>query len=237
MEQQVTQRKNCARTQLIRAIPASKKCEGDSYMRVSKVAVVGVALVLGLAAGCKKNEVDKGAFKSALNDYLKGQQECLWASPQKFPAQADTSNDEQTKGYDALVDAGLLTRSSAEKKRFLIGSKQVNNYDISDKGRSTWTADQTQPGYGNFCFGHAEVVSVDSYSPADPDAAQYTVNYRFGVTSLPGWANTTEMKTAYPKIVQEGSGADTASATLVKSSNGWQVSNVQPVPATAPAGQ
>jgi hypothetical protein len=206
-------------------------------MHVSKSVVVGIALVLGLGAGCKKNELDKGAFKSALNDYLKAQQECLWASPQKFPAQADTSNDEQTRGYDALVDAALLTRSSAEKKRFLIGSKQVNDYDLSDKGRSTWTADQTQPGYGNFCFGHAEVVSVDSYSPADPDSPQFAVNYRYGVTSLPDWATTTEMKTAYPKIVRESSGADTASATLTKSNNGWQVSNVQPAPGSAAAGQ
>jgi hypothetical protein len=150
----------------------------------------------------------------------------------KFPVQADTSNDEQTKGYDALVDAGLLTRTSAEKKRFLVGSKQVNDYDISDKGRSSWTQEQTQPGYGNFCFGHPQVISVDSFSPPDQDAPQYTVNYRYGLTSLPDWANTTEMKTAYPKILREGSGAETGTATLAKTSSGWQVSNVQPVPTT-----
>jgi len=77
----------------------------------------------------------------------------LWGTAIKFPVQADTSNDEQTKGFDALTDAGLLTRTPGEKSRFLIGSKQVNNYDLSDKGRSDWTPDQTQPGYGNFCFG------------------------------------------------------------------------------------
>jgi hypothetical protein len=103
-------------------------------MRAKGVLVLILAGFIGLVTGCKKNTVDKEAFKSALNDYYKGQQDCLWASAQKFPAQADTSNDEQTKGYDALVDAGLLTRTSAEKKRFLVGSKQVNDYDISDKG-------------------------------------------------------------------------------------------------------
>lgn len=206
-------------------------------MRISKFGLAGAVVLIGLAVGCKKNEVDKGAFKSALNDYYKAQQECLWAAPQKFPAQADTNNDDQTRGYDALVDAGLLTRASAEKKRFLVGSKQVNNYDISDKGRSSWTADQTQPGYGNFCFGHAEVVSVDSYTPADPDAAQYTVNYRYGVTGLPDWATTTEMKTAYPKIGSEASGANTASATLTKSSSGWQVGNVQAAQAGMPGAE
>jgi hypothetical protein len=199
-------------------------------MRAKGMLVLALAAFIGLSVGCKKNTVDKDAFKSALNNYYKGQQDCLWPAPVKFPTQADTSNDEQTKGYDALVDAGLLTRTSAEKKRFLVGSKQVNDYDLSDNGRSTWTQDQTQPGYGNFCFGHAEVVSVDSYSPTDPDAPQYTVNYRYGVTSLPDWANTTEMKTEYPKIVRESSGADTGTATLVKGSNGWEVSNVQPAP-------
>ena len=201
-------------------------------MRAKGILILAMAAFVGLGVGCKKNTVDKDAFKSALNDYYKNQQDCLWESPQKLPAQADTSNDDQTRGYDALVDAGLLVRSSAEKKRFLVGSKQVNNYDISDKGRSTWTADQTQPGYGNFCFGHVQVVSIDSYSPAEPDAAQYTVNYRYGITSLPDWANSTEMKTAYPKIVRETSGAVAATATLLRSSNSWQVYSVQPVPGT-----
>jgi hypothetical protein len=201
-------------------------------MRATGIVLLAMAALIGFSVGCKQNSVDKGAFKSALNDYYKGQQDCLWSSPIKFPVQADTSNDEQTKGYDALVDAGLLTRTSAEKKRFLVGSKQVNDYDISDKGRSSWTPEQAQPGYGNFCFGHPQVISVDSYSPPDPDATQYTVNYRYGLTSLPDWANTTEMKTAYPKIVREGSGAETGTATLAKTSSGWQVSNVQPVPTT-----
>jgi hypothetical protein len=205
-------------------------------MRAANLFAVTVSGVLSVglmfAAGCKSNTVDKGAFKNAINNYYSSQQDCLWPAPIKFPVQADTNNDEQTKGYDALVDAGLLTRGSAEKKRFLIGSKQVNDYDLSDKGRSTWTADQTQPGYGNFCFGHPSVTAIDSYTPADPDAAQYTVNYHYGLSSLPDWANTTEMKTAYPKLASESFGQRSATAQLAKSNNGWLVSNVQPAPSS-----
>jgi hypothetical protein len=195
--------------------------------RILGLAVCG-AIVMG--AGCRKtNSVDKGAFKSALNDYYSARQECVWASPIKFPAQADTSNEDQTKGFDALTDAGLLTRKSAEKKRFLIGSKQVNDYDLSQKGRSVWTPDQTQPGYGNFCFGHREVTSIDSYTPSDnPDATQYSVAYHYDVASVPDWANSTEMKTAFPKVATDTSGQQTATANLVKSTNGWQVGSVQP---------
>lgn len=182
-----------------------------------------------LAAGCKKNAVDQSAFKSALNNYLSSQQQCLWSAPIKFPVQADTSNEDQTKGFDALTDAGMLKRTPEEKKRFLIGSKQVNDYDLSQQGRAAWTADASQPGYGNFCYGHAEVTAIDGYTPAEADAAQYTVNYHYAATNLPGWANSAEMKTAFPKL-NAASVPQAGTATLVKSNSGWLVQNATPAP-------
>jgi hypothetical protein len=196
-------------------------------MRGRNLVSLTVCGLLLIGAGCRKNTVDKGAFKSAINDYYNGKQECLWSSAVKFPAQADTSNEDQTKGFDALTDAGMLTRTSAEKKRFLIGSKQVNDYDLSDKGRATWTADSAQPGYGNFCFGHREVTSIDSFTPPDTSATQYLVNYHYTVAGVPDWANSAEMKTAFSRFAADTSGQQSATATLVKSSNGWQVNNVQ----------
>jgi hypothetical protein len=210
-------------------ISASKFVEEIVTMKARTVLIAAAATVIGLTSGCRSNTVDKSAFKSAINTYLSARQECVWADAVKFPAQADTASEDQTKGFDALTDAGLLVRSSAEKKRFLIGSKQVNDYDLSDKGRSTWTPDQTQPGYGNFCIGHREVTTVDTFSPADnPDATQYSVTYHYDVASVPAWANTTEMKTAFPNVAADTSGQQTATATLVKSNQGWQVTNVQP---------
>jgi hypothetical protein len=181
-----------------------------------------------MAAGChRSNDVDKGAFKSALNDYFSAQQRCVWSTAMKFPAQADTSKEDQTKGFDALVDAGMLTRTSAEKKRFLIGSKQVNDYDLSPKGRSTWTADQTEPGYGNFCYGHREVTTIDSFAPSvNGSITQYTVNFHSDVANVSGWANTTEMKSAFPALAADVSGQQAATATLTKTSNGWQVTGM-----------
>jgi len=202
-------------------------------MRQPNLISLAVCGALFVAAGCRTNSVDNGAFKSAINTYYSARQECLWSSPIKFPAQADTSNDEQTKGFDALTDAGMLTRTSAEKKRFLIGSKQVNDYDLSDKGRSTWTADSAQPGYGNFCFGRREVTSIDGFNPPDTNTTQYTVNYHSAVTGVPDWANSAETKTAFPRLAADTSGQQTGTAMLVKSDNGWQVSSVQPAsPAT-----
>ena len=199
--------------------------------------IIAICLMAGLAlsAGCKKNEVDKSAFKSAIDNYVSARQQCVWSAPVKFPAQADTSNEEQTKGFDALTDAGLLVRKSAEKKRFLIGSKHVNDYDLSDLGRSKWTADASQPGYGNFCYGHPQVTSIDSYSPQSTDAANYTVAYHYDVNSLPDWANSAEMKTAFPNLATAAN-PQSGMATLAKSNSGWVVQNATPGPGNATEG-
>src|SRR5579859_253975 len=81
-------------------------------MRTTRIFLLVMAWVLVFAVGCRKDAVDKMAFKSALNSYYSGRQDCLWNAPVKFPAQADTSNDEQTRSYDALTDVGLLTRKA-----------------------------------------------------------------------------------------------------------------------------
>jgi len=188
--------------------------------------------VILFAAGCKENVVDTIAFKSALNSYYAKQQACLFAAPVKFPAQADTSKDEETKADDALTDAGLLTRKREEKKRFLIGSKQVNDYDLSDQGRGSWTPDPSQPGYGNFCYGHPEVSAIDSSSTADDAGTRYNVTYHYAVSSPPGWANSAEMKNAFPKLAADTSNQEVATAALVKSEKGWLVQNVQAAPMT-----
>ncbi|HUH63842.1 MAG TPA: hypothetical protein VLZ50_12620 [Terracidiphilus sp.] len=205
-------------------------------MRKTTIAVVVLIFALGYGLGCRKNAADKNAFKTALNNYLAGHQECVWPAPIKLPAQADTPNDEQTRGFDALTDAGLLTRKPEEKKRFLIGSKEVNDYDLSDKGRSVWTADASQPGYGNFCYGHSVVTSIDGDTPAaNTNATEYSVTYHDAVTQLADWANTAEMRTAFPKIASDTNGQETATATLTQTPDGWSVTNVRPATAEIPA--
>jgi hypothetical protein len=207
----------------------ASNAEGRPEMRAGKFAILMMLGAVGFGAGCRTNHVDKGAFKTALDSYYSGKPDCLWSTPIKFPAQADASNEDQTKGFDALTDAGMLTRKPVEKKRFLIGSKQVNDYDLSDTGHSRWIADPSQPGYGNFCFGHFQVASVDGFTPvANTNGTQYSVTYHYSVTGAPDWANSAELKTAFPKIGTDISGQETATATLVKSGDGWQVQGVQP---------
>jgi hypothetical protein len=193
---------------------------------------IALALVLtGLiacATGCKK-QIDQTEFKSAINKSFAGRHECIWPKPLKLPAQADPSKDEKVRDYDALTDAGLFIRESVEKKRPLVDSKLVNNYNLSDKGHSAWTADPSQPGYGNFCFGHFNVTAIDNASPNDPsNPTQYTVKFRYEVEGIPEWARTPESMRTFPKIAADTS-IQSAIATLVKDSNGgWAVVPPQP---------
>ena len=109
---------------------------------------------------CNKTDNSDMNYKAAINDYYKANPACVWAQPKKLPAQAATSDDAKTEGYDALTQAGLLVRTTAEKKVFIIASKQVNNYDLSDAGRSTWTP--IPPSQGTVISATATVTSPRS---------------------------------------------------------------------------
>ncbi|MBB5344671.1 hypothetical protein [Tunturibacter empetritectus] len=191
------------------------------------VALCGAAALL--ATGCNKKADNTMNFTSAINSYYSAHPACLWSDPVKFPVQADTSNNSKTSNYDALVDQGLLVRTTAEKKVLIIASKQVNNYDLSDKGRAAWTADTTQPGYGNFCYGHRKVSSIDSSTPTTSDPGATTqVNYHYTLADAPAWATAAETQNAYPQLQTELAAPQNAQATLTNTSNGWQVSSAKP---------
>jgi hypothetical protein len=190
---------------------------------------VSAALLFGFimfVSGCDKSKPDTTNFKTAINNYYSAKPSCVWQSAFKFPAQADTNNDLQTKGFDALTDAGLLTRTAQEKKRFLIGSKQVNDYDVSDKGRTQWTPDQSQPGYGNFCYGHREVTSIDNVTMGTNQngANTATVNYQYDLTGVPDWAKSQETQSAFSNVQADLSTPKAATTTLVQTQDNWQVS-------------
>ena len=197
-------------------------------MRHNSASLVALAALTLLPTACKK-QIDTSQFKTAINNSYAGKHECIWPEPVKMPAEADPTKDDRVRDFDALTDAGLLARAPEEKKRFLIGSKQVNLYDLSDKGHSLWTPDAKNPGYGNFCFGHFNVTAITKAVPNDPsNPTQYTVTYQYEVEGIPGWASTPESRRAFPKISKDTS-IQSATATLVKDSNGGWV--VQP---TAP---
>jgi len=182
-----------------------------------------------LFSGCSKKADNKTNYTRAINDYYNAHPLCLWEEPVKFPVQADTSDTSKTAPYDALVDQGLLVRTSDEKTKLLVIDKQVTNYDLSDKGRSAWTSDPQQPGYGNFCYGHKKVQGIDSSTPATSEEGATTqVTYHTTVADTPAWVNAPETQNAYPNLHAALAGPQPAEAILIDTHSGWQVGRIQP---------
>ena len=183
-----------------------------------------LGILLLFAGGCNKKADNTMNYKAAINDYYQAHPACLWSQPKKLPVQAATSDDAKTQGYDALTDAGLLTRTTGEKKVLIVASKQVNNYDVSEKGRGAWTADATQPGYGNFCYGHRDVTSIDNVTNGADSSGNKTaqVSYHYKIGDAAAWANAPEMKTAFPDLATVLSGPQADNASLTMTGDHWQ---------------
>jgi hypothetical protein len=190
-----------------------------------RAAIFGGATVL-LVTGCNKKDDNHLNFTNAINTYYGAHPACVWQETIRFPVQVDTSDSSKAAGYDALVDQGLLVRTTAEKKKLIIASKQVNNYDLSDQGRLAWAADVKQPGFGNFCYGHRKVDRIDGSTPTTSNAGATTqVNYHYSLADPPAWATATETQTAYPQIRADLSGIQPGLVTLTNTNNGWIVSS------------
>ena len=166
--------------------------------RYRAVLLCGVSLII---AGCNKQDNSKGDYQAAINDYYKAHPACLWQETKKFPVQ------------------------TAEKKVFIIASKQVNNYDLSPQGRSVWTPDTNQPGYGNFCYGHRAVDSIDSFTAGVNGSGAKTaqVNYHYSIADVPAWAKSEEVKTAFPSTGAALAASQPAQDSLVMNGTTWQV--------------
>jgi hypothetical protein len=186
----------------------------------------GYTAVLGLIAlvstACNNGSETDISYKAAINDHFKTLPVCIWSQPKKFPVQAATSDDAKTEGYDALTQEGLLTRTTTEKKVLIVASKQVNNYDLSEKGRTSWTPD-SQPGYGNFCYGHREVTSIDNSTLGtnSEGAKTVAVSYHYQIVNVADWANSPQMKTAYPGLASSLGSNPSDNATLVMTGDHW----------------
>jgi len=201
-------------------------------MRILRVMLVGT-ISMSLIAGCRKTADNTTNYQAAIDGWYSAHPQCLWNTPQKFPEQIAASDDSRNAPFAALVDQGLLTRTTSEKKIIIVSKRQIN-YDLSDNGRAAWTADANQPGYGNFCYGHRSVKTITSSTPNNGQpGSTATVTYQYGFDGAPGWAQAAEVQNAFPQVKSDLAGTGSASATLTDTSKGCQVST--PPPGSGPA--
>jgi hypothetical protein len=198
-------------------------------MRHSLYLLPVVALSAVTFVGCNKKVDDTSNLKTAINAYYDQYPECLWQNPLQLPQQHDKDDADKVQPFDALVDQGLLTRTPVEKTKLLIIKKEANSYDLTDKGRSNWTPDPTQPGYGNFCYAHRRVKDIVSNTPAGTQPGATTaVNYTWTDGDVKDWARADETQNAFPQLRSALNAVNTAQTTLVLTNNGWKVQAAAP---------
>jgi hypothetical protein len=192
-----------------------------------------VASVVALSAvgftGCNKKVDDTSNLRTAINSYYDQYPECLWQNPIQLPQQHDKDDASAVQPFDSLVDQGLMSRTPIEKTKLLIVKKQANSYDLTDKGRSNWTPDPTQPGYGNFCYAHRRVQNIVSNTPAGTTPGATTVvNYTWTLGDVKDWARADETQNAFPQLHTALNAVNSAQTTLVLNTDGWKVQAAAP---------
>jgi hypothetical protein len=194
--------------------------------RVSPRWAASCAVAVLFAAGCSRMEDTTANFTQAINSYYSSHPSCIWPEAIEFPLQESTLSSREISGYDALVHQSLLVRNSGPAKVTAADGSPGNTYDLSPKGRATWSADPKQPGFGNFCYGHRVVTSIDSSTPTSrKNGATTDVVYRYTVSDAPDWAKAAEVQADFPALQGDLSGKQVGRATLTDSRKGWQVTS------------
>jgi hypothetical protein len=189
-----------------------------------QLCVALAATSLLVTTGCKKPMDQSSNLKSAINSYYDQWPECLWQNTIQMPQQHDKDDAAKVMPFDALVDQGLLSRTPVEKTKLLVLKKEANSYDLTDKGRSNWTPDVNQPGYGNFCYAHRKVKDIVSNTPAGTQPGATTVvNYTYTLGDVKDWAQAPETQNAFPQLHTALTATNNGKTTLVLTNDGWKV--------------
>lgn len=186
-----------------------------------------VVLLAGFAAattGCNGAPPiqDRANYTDSLNKYYEGRPLCLWQRNVKFPLEAAPEQVDQL-GLNALVDSGLLVRRRAGRgfaRASLI-------YELTPEGQSAFEEDIFDHGSGNFCYGRRRVVSVDAARQNTRSSER--VDYHYTIERAAAWANEYPIRKKFPSIASELNGKHTAEATLLDTTDGWQVAGT-PMP-------
>jgi hypothetical protein len=173
---------------------------------------IGICAGAVLVGGCSSaNKPTDKNFTTALNAYYQDHRDCIFPQGHRFPYEVapGANQKEEKKDMDALTDAGLLTRLEDR-------DMHVDRYSLNKAG------ERFAP---RFCYGYREVTSIVSFTPPGPKDGftETTVTYRYTEHEVPVWANTDQVKQAFPGVAKALSDAATGETTLATAGAGWHV--------------
>jgi hypothetical protein len=180
------------------------------WRRVARL--TAAALLLVMMGGCHKKQTEPSNenFKRAINAYFyNGRDECLFPVAQKFPDEVKVGEKAEMKEMDALAKAGLLTRIED-------GAFKLVRYDVTPLGTRA---------KGRFCFGHRDVIAVDSFTPLrvldNRKASDVTYHYR--IVDAPVWAQDEGLKKQFPELARKTGANAEGKTTVMSAYEGWEV--------------
>ena len=195
--------------------------------------VVGAVVATGVCVltltGCSVAPAAAASvdYSQSLNRYYEGRPLCLWRDTVKFPVENATPDQIRERGFNALVDSGLLVPRGGSK-----GSPRGSqSFDLSREGRSAFERDVFNEGAGDFCYGRRKVISLEA--ARQNSRSTELIDYHYSLVQPAAWASEDAIQSAFPEIANELSGPHKAQATLLDTTDGWEVSGT---PAVIPPG-
>jgi len=187
------------------------KTDTKTKTRIRSVVGVGLAGIFFVAGCSSANKPTAENFTNTLNAYYQDHNDCLFPQGHTFPyevAPGETAKVEKQQ-MDSLTDEGLLTRLEDR-------DMHVDRYTLNAAGQ------RFAP---RFCYGHREVTGIVSFTPPGPrnGFTETTVTYQSAMHEVPVWANTDEVKAAFPALAKSLGSTPTDQATLATVGAGWQV--------------
>ena len=156
-----------------------------------------------------------------MNKYYEGRPLCLFDDTVMFPVDDATPEKIASMGLDAMKDAGLVSAKKAADKAAPKGSE---TFELTAAGKEAMTPDIFKKGAGNFCYGRRKLTSVDA--ARRNSSTTELVNYHYAIAQPAAWAMTPAIQTAFPHVATELAGPHAGQATLLDTTDGWEVSGV-----------
>lgn len=174
--------------------------------------MTAACVCVGVLAGCSSDLKPTNAkLETGLNAYFATHNECLFPRGMQFPYEVSPGpgSKAEEQRMDAMHAAGLLN----ELKDL---NMHVERYTLTTLG------ERVAP---RFCYGHKQVVSVDSFTPPvkDGNVMQTTVTFKATMMDVPVWARTKEMVAAFPDLAADINGPRPGQMVMGTAGVGWQV--------------
>jgi len=193
-------------------------------MRTATFLLSALALALPAVTGCRMPKNETGNLKIAIDNYYDQHPECLWTNSVQLPQAFDVDDLSHVRQFDALASVGLVASTPFTRMKSAMVHKPAKHYDLTDKGRSDWRPDPSRTGYGNFCYAHREVKKIihNTQAGIEPGAMTH-VSYSYEVRSTKDWAESDEVKAAFPWVLRTLHATGTGSENLLLTKDGWKV--------------